>query len=104
MLAASGVTADPGRLAQGWTLAEQAQATAGTQAECWVLGLLWFALGAVRLRWWEIHEAICALNHAGRQLTAGELCARARGWQALAQAWYGDLAAAEKSLGESREM
>ncbi len=106
MQAASRSAADPGLLAQGWTLAEQAQATAGTQPEHRVLGLLWFALGAARLRRWEIHEARYALNHAGRQLTAGglgELCTRARGWQALAEAWHGDLTAAEKALGESRE-
>jgi LuxR family maltose regulon positive regulatory protein len=106
MQAASRGAADPGLLAQGWTLAEQAQATAGTQPEHRVLGLLWFALGAARLRRWEIHEARYALNHAGRQLTAGglgELCTRARGWQALAEAWHGDLTAAEKALGESRE-
>jgi LuxR family transcriptional regulator, maltose regulon positive regulatory protein len=106
MQAASRAAADPGLLAQGWALAEQAQATAGTQPEHRVLGLLWFALGAARLRRWEIHEASSALNHASRQLTAGglgELCARARGWQALAEAWYGDLTAAEKALGESRE-
>jgi LuxR family maltose regulon positive regulatory protein len=106
MQAASRVAADPGLLAQGWAAAEQGQASAGTQPEHRVLGLLWFALGAARLRRWEIHEASCALNHARRQLTAGglgELCARARGWQALAQAWYGDLTAAEKTLAESRE-
>jgi LuxR family maltose regulon positive regulatory protein len=106
MQASSQAAADPGLLAQGWTLAEQAQATAGTQPEHRACGLLWFALGTARLRRWEIHEASCALNHAARQLTAGglsELCARARGWQALAEAWYGDLTAAEKALGESRE-
>jgi LuxR family maltose regulon positive regulatory protein len=106
MQAASRASADPGLLAQGWTLAEQAQATAGTQPEHRVLGMLWFALGTARLRRWEIVEARYALNHAGRQLTAGglgELCARAHGWQALAEAWYGDLTAAEKALGESRE-
>jgi LuxR family transcriptional regulator, maltose regulon positive regulatory protein len=103
MQAASRAAADPGLLAQGWALAEQAQATAGTQPEHRTLGLLWFALGTARLRRWEIHEARYALNHACRQLTAGglgELCARARGWQALAEAWYGDLTAAEKPLGE----
>jgi LuxR family transcriptional regulator, maltose regulon positive regulatory protein len=103
MQAASQAAADPGLLAQGWVLAEQAQATAGTQPEHRSLGLLWFALGTARLRRWEIHEARYALNHACRQLTAGglgELCARARGWQALAEAWYGDLTAAEKALGE----
>jgi LuxR family transcriptional regulator, maltose regulon positive regulatory protein len=103
MQAASRSAADPGLLAKGWALAEQAQATAGTQAEHRTLGLLWFALGTARLRRWEIHEARYALSHACRQLTAGglaELCARARGWQALAEAWYGDLTAAEKALGE----
>jgi LuxR family transcriptional regulator, maltose regulon positive regulatory protein len=103
MQAASLAAADPGLLAQGWTLAEQAQATAGTQPEHRTLGLLWFALGTARLRRWEIHEARYALSHACRQLTAGglgELCARARGWQALAQAWYGDLTAAEKALAD----
>jgi LuxR family transcriptional regulator, maltose regulon positive regulatory protein len=103
MEAAGRAAADPGLLAQGWALAEQAQATAGTQPEHRTLGLLWFALGTARLRRWEIHEARYALNHASRQLTAGglaELCARARGWQALAEAWYGDLTAAEKALGE----
>src|SRR6202050_5324962 len=103
MGAASRSAADPGLLAQGWSMAEQAQATAGTQPEHRALGLLWFALGAARLRRWEILEARYALNHAARQLTAGglgELCARARGWQALAEAWHGDLTAAEKALGE----
>ncbi len=103
MRAASQAAADPGLLAQGWTLAEQAQATAGTQPEHRALGLLWFALGTARLRRWEILDARYALNHAGRQLTAGglgELCARARGWQALAEAWHGDLTAAEKVLGD----
>ncbi len=106
MQAASRAAADPGLLAQGWILAEQAQVTAGTQPEHRALGLLWFSLGTARLRRWELNEASCALNHASRQLTAGglsELCARARGWQALAGAWYGDLTAAEKALGEPRE-
>jgi LuxR family transcriptional regulator, maltose regulon positive regulatory protein len=100
MQAATLGTADSGLLAQGWTLAEQAQVTAGTQPEHRALGLLWFALGTARLRRWEILEARYALNHACRQLTAGDLaglCARARGWQALAEAWHGDLTAAEKA-------
>ena len=45
MQAASRAAADPGLLAQAWSLAEQAQATAGTQPEHRALGLLWFALG-----------------------------------------------------------
>jgi LuxR family maltose regulon positive regulatory protein len=103
MRAASRAAADPGLLAKGWTMAEQGQATAGTQPEHRALGLLWFALGTARLRRWEILEARYALNHACRQLTAGglgELCVRARGWQALAEAWHGDLTAAEKALSE----
>ena len=106
MQAASRAAAEPGLLAQAWSLAEQAQATAGTQPEHRSLGLLWFALGTGRLRRWELSEARYALNHASRQLTAGglsELYARARGWQALAEAWYGDLTAAEKALGDPGE-
>jgi LuxR family maltose regulon positive regulatory protein len=106
MEAASRSAADPGLLARGWTLAEQGQATAGTQPEHRALGLLWFALGSARLRRWEIGAARYALSHACRQLTAGglaELRARARGWQALAEAWYGDLAAAEKILTDCRQ-
>jgi len=103
MRAASQAAADPGLLARGWTMAEQAQSTAGTQPEHRALGLLWFALGAARLHRWEIQDARYALSHACRQLIAGglgELYARARGWQALAEASYGDLTAAEKALGE----
>lgn len=106
MQAASLSAADPGLLARGWTLADNGQASAGTQPEHRALGLLWFALGAARLRRWEIGAARYALNHACLQLTAGglgELRARARGWQALAEAWYGDLTAAEKALGELRQ-
>jgi len=106
MQASGRAAADPGLLAKGWALAEQAQAAVGTRSEHRALGLLWFALGTARLRRWEINEARYALNHSCRQLTAGdlgELCARARGWQALAQAWYGDLSAAEKALAEPRE-
>jgi LuxR family transcriptional regulator, maltose regulon positive regulatory protein len=102
--ATSRAATEPALLAQSWALAEQAQATAGTQPEHRALGLLWFALGTARLRRWEILEARYALNHAGRQLTAGglgELCARARGWQALAEAWHGDLAAADRALAEN---
>ena len=96
MRAASRAAADPGLLAQAWSMAEQAQATAGTQPEHRALGLLWFALGAARLRRWEILGARYALNHAARQLTAGGLTGLrpARGWQALAEAWHGDLTAA----------
>ena len=73
MQAASQAGADPGLLAQGWNLAEQAQASAGSLAEHRALGLLWFALGAARLRRWEIQDARYALDHADRQLAAGAL-------------------------------
>jgi LuxR family maltose regulon positive regulatory protein len=102
MEAASRAAADPGLLAQGWALAEQTQLTAGTLAEHRALGLLWFALGAARLRRWEIRDARYALEHAGRQLAAGGLAvlqARAAGWQALADAWFGDLGRAERTAG-----
>src|ERR1035441_3567381 len=71
-------------------------------AEHRALGLLWFALGAARLRRWEIRDARYALEHAGRQLAAGGLAvlqARAAGWQALADAWFGDLGRAERTAG-----
>ena len=54
-------------------MAEQAQATPAPQPEHRALGLLWFALGAARLRRWEILEARYALNHASPQLAAGGL-------------------------------
>ncbi len=106
MQAASRADADPGLLAQAWSLAEQAQATAGTLADHRALGLLWFALGAARLRRWEIQDARYALDHADRQLAAGTLAGlriRAIGWQAIADAWYGDLVRAGREADAVRE-
>ncbi len=103
--AASQAGADPGLLAQGWNLAEHAQASAGSLAEHRALGLLWFALGAARLRRWEIQDARYALDHADRQLAAGSLAGlrmRSLGWQALADSWYGDLARAAREAGAVR--
>jgi LuxR family maltose regulon positive regulatory protein len=106
MQAASRADADPGLLARAWTLAEHAQATAGTLAEHRALGLLWFALGAARLRRWEIQDARYALDHADRQLAAGTLAGlriRAVGWQAIADAWYGDLVRAGREADAVRD-
>src|SRR3984957_10772759 len=90
-------TADKPTLARGRLLAERAQATAGTLPAHRALGTLWLALGTARLRRWEIADSRRELRHAVRQLEAAGLAgllARARGWQALAEALYGDLRAA----------
>ena len=96
---------DPGLLAEGWALAERSQPAVSTRAEHRGIGLLWFALGTASLRRWEIQEARRALRRADRELGAGGLAqfqARARAWRALAEAWYGDLAAAERSGADAR--
>jgi len=87
-------TADAPSLARGRALADRAQATAGTLPAHRALGTLWLALGTARMRRWEIADARRELKHAVRQLEAAGLAgllARARGWQALAEALYGDL-------------
>ena len=95
-------TADEPALARGRMLAERAQATAGTLPAHRALGTLWLALGTARLRRWEIADARRELRHAVRQLEAAglaRLLARAHGWQALAEALYGDLRAAAEIIG-----
>jgi LuxR family maltose regulon positive regulatory protein len=70
------------------------------------VGLLWLALGCARLRRLEIPEARSALQHAGSQLAAGgltDLRERARSWEAVAHAWYGDLTAATRVAAEVAE-
>ena len=103
MLAGGRTDPDPALLAGARSLAERAQAAAGTQPEHRAVGLLWFAVGVARLRRWEIQQARHALRHADRQLAAGNLTglqARARAWRALAEAWYGDLTAARRSAAD----
>ena len=103
MLAGGRTDPDPALLAGARSLAERAQAAAGTQPEHRAVGLLWFAVGVARLRRWEIQQARHALRHADRQLAAGNLAglqARARAWRALAEAWYGDLTAARRSAAD----
>jgi LuxR family maltose regulon positive regulatory protein len=99
-------TADEATLARGQQLAEHAQATAGTLPAHRALGTLWLALGTARLRGWELTEARRALRHAVRQLEAAGLAgllARARAWQALAEALYGDLTAAAEVIAQGAE-
>ena len=101
--AASLGQADPGLLAEGASVAERAQASAGATAEHRSIGLLWFALGVARLRRWEILQARRVLALAERQAAAGgltELAARARCWRALADAWHGDLAEVQKAIAD----
>jgi len=96
-------TADSGTLDRGRVLAERAQATAGTLPAHRALGTLWLALGTARLRRWDVADARCELRHAVRQLEAAGLAgllARARGWQALAEALYGDLGTASEVIAQ----
>ncbi len=85
----------------GWPDAARALASQphgdprGRQHEA--LGVLWLALGFAALRSFDLHQARSALLHASSQLSASGLPAlreRARCWEAVATALYGDLAAA----------
>ncbi len=103
MLAGCRCDPDPGLLGQAQSLAERCEAAASAQPEHRAVGLLWFAAGVARLRRWEIQAARHALRHADRQLAAGNLAglqARARAWRALAEAWFGDLSAAQRSASD----
>ncbi|MGA3153522.1 MAG: LuxR C-terminal-related transcriptional regulator [Streptosporangiaceae bacterium] len=103
MHAAGRGEADPAALAAAWALAERAEAAASLQPEHGSIGLLWFALGCAQLRHFEVREASYALGRADRQFAAaglGWLRPRTRAWRALADAWYGDLAAAEAAVSD----
>jgi LuxR family transcriptional regulator, maltose regulon positive regulatory protein len=103
MLAGCRADPDPALLAGARTLAERCAGAATAQPEHRAVGLLWFAVGVARLRRWEIQAARHALRHADRQLAAGNLAglqARARAWRALAEAWSGDLSAAQRSASD----
>jgi len=96
---------EPSALADGWALAEQTQARAGALSAHRALGMLWLALGTGMLWRWRIADARRALGHASHQLAAAGLAGpldRARGWQALAEALYGDLGAAEEIITQLR--
>jgi LuxR family maltose regulon positive regulatory protein len=92
-------------LARGRALAEDAQPVAASQAGHRSLGLLWFALGVCDLQRLRLPAARQQLDHADRQFGTGALAsfrARARAWRALAEAWQGDLTAAEQSADNVR--
>lgn len=93
--------AGQGSLAPYWSLADTAHETARSTAEHNALGLLWLALGCAALRDLDAQRARTALLHASSQLSAGgsnALRDRARSWDAVASAWYGDLAAASRLI------
>jgi LuxR family transcriptional regulator, maltose regulon positive regulatory protein len=97
MWQASLSAAERGSPAPYWSLAEAAHEDASTTAEHNALGMLWLALGTAALRDLDAPRARAALLHASSQLSAGgsrSLRERARAWDAVASAWYGDLAAA----------
>ncbi len=82
-----------------WSLAATAHENARLAPEHDALGLLWLALGCAALRDLDAHRARTALLHTGSQLSAAgnlALRERARAWDAVASAWYGDLAAADR--------
>ncbi len=85
-------------------IAVQAERTACDAAAHQSVGLLWCALGAAELAAMDVVSARQSLAAARRHLREGrpEFDDRARGWQALAEAVYGDLAAAS-DLAEHRD-
>jgi LuxR family maltose regulon positive regulatory protein len=93
---------DPALLARAWSRAEQApHGTA--QAEHRALGVLWWVLGMAHLRRSELTKARYALRTADRELGSGDaaqLQARARVWWALAEAWHGNLTAAQHAAAD----
>ncbi|HXL94046.1 MAG TPA: LuxR C-terminal-related transcriptional regulator [Streptosporangiaceae bacterium] len=89
---------------QALVLASQAGQAAGSLPEHRALGVLWLALGTAMLRGWQIGAARSALGHARQQLEAAGLAAllpHAQGWQALAEAFCGDLNTADKLVAAS---
>jgi LuxR family transcriptional regulator, maltose regulon positive regulatory protein len=103
ILHAAGTGAVLGSLHEQWLLASRAHDDPGGVAGHQALGVLWLALGFAALRDFDGQEARSALLHAGSQLSAGGMLAlreRARSWEAVASALYGDMAAATR-LGAS---
>lgn len=89
----------PGWLSAERSLAATAHSDPRGPGEHRALGVLWLALGFAALREFDTQSARAALLHAGSQLSAGGLLAlrdRARSWEAVACALYGDLAAASR--------
>ncbi len=95
--------AGPGWLDREWALASQVHKDPRGVPEHRALGVLWLALGLAALREFDSQLARSALLHASSQLSAGGLLAlreRSRAFEAVACAFYGDLAAAAR-LGTS---
>ena len=93
-------------LSPQWALASRAHEESKSAQEHRGTGLLWLALGCAGLRRLDTQQARSALQHAGSQLAAGGLAAlreRARSWEAVAHAWYGDLATATRIAAEVAE-
>lgn len=91
--------AGPGWLDQVWSLASGAHEDPGGGPGHRALGLLWLAIGFAALRDLDGQQARSALLHAGSQLSAGGiqfLRERARCWESVASALYGDLTAATR--------
>jgi LuxR family maltose regulon positive regulatory protein len=99
----AGTAAD---LGDYWSLAGGAHEESTSVPEHGATGLLWLALGCASLRRHETQQARTALQHAGSQLAAGGLGfvrERARSFEAVAHASYGDLAAATRVAAEVSE-
>jgi LuxR family transcriptional regulator, maltose regulon positive regulatory protein len=97
------LAAGDAELTAHWELASRAHEESRSAPEHRATGLLWLALGCAGLRRLDVQQARTALQHAGSQLTAGGLAAlreRARSWEAVAHAWYGDLATATRIAAE----
>jgi LuxR family transcriptional regulator, maltose regulon positive regulatory protein len=95
--------ADP---AAAWELAGRAHEESRSVPEHRATGLLWLALGCASLRRLDPRQASTALQHASSQLAAGGLGLvreRARSWEAVAHACYGDLATATRVAAEVAE-
>jgi LuxR family maltose regulon positive regulatory protein len=95
--------ADPG---PAWELAGRAHEESRSVPEHRATGLLWLALGCASLRRLDPQQASVALQHASSQLAAGGLGLvreRARSWEAVAHACYGDLATATRVAAEVAE-
>lgn len=93
-------------LTEQWELASRAHQESRSVPEHRATGLLWFALGCALLRQLEPRQAAMALQHATSQLAAGGLGfvrERARSWEAVAHARYGDLATATRVAAEVAE-
>jgi LuxR family transcriptional regulator, maltose regulon positive regulatory protein len=88
------------------TLAAQAHEESASVPAHRATGLLWLALGCASIDELDMQRAVTELQHAGSQLAAGgrsQARERARCWEAVALACYGDLARATKIAADIAE-